>query len=296
MPDLLITTSGRPAGPPRAAAMRPGTLILRTQGACHLDPEHLFGVFAEQRRRFVAVLREFGPGDWAAPTRCADWSTHEVVRHLCDANAIGIAVGPDDRTLDIAEGFDPRTSPRGWLAASAGDSPDATLGRFAATTGELLAVARSRLAEGRSFDVRLPYGRMDWTVMMLHAFWDSWIHERDVLLARGDKDPTDDAATAYATAYGVFIAAAVASMFGSPVQETLKLEGAGGGIFEVDSRDGVTLTVHPVTAAGPVAADVADALAGRSQTAAVLGGLPGDSRAALSLMGDFFRTPVRELL
>jgi hypothetical protein len=26
---------------------------------------------------------------------------------------------------------------------------------------------------------------MDWTVLLLHLFWDSWIHERDVLLARG---------------------------------------------------------------------------------------------------------------
>jgi len=26
---------------------------------------------------------------------------------------------------------------------------------------------------------------MDWIVLLLHLFWDSWIHERDVLLAHG---------------------------------------------------------------------------------------------------------------
>jgi uncharacterized protein (TIGR03083 family) len=99
-------------------------------------------VFGEQRQRFVTVLQGFGPGDWAAPTRCADWSAHDVVRHLCDANAI--TTGTDDRTLDISAGFDPRITPRGWLTASAGESPDATLGRLVATTEELLVLARDR--------------------------------------------------------------------------------------------------------------------------------------------------------
>jgi uncharacterized protein (TIGR03083 family) len=292
MSDLPMTTSDWPAGTSRAASVRPGKLILRTRGACHLDAEHLFDVFAEQRQRFITVLQGFGPDDWAAATRCADWSAHQVVRHLCDANTIGIATSPDDGTLDIAEGFDPRTSPRQWLAASASESPGVTLSRFAATTGGLLALARSRRAQGRRFDVRMPYGPTDWTVRILHAFWDSWIHERDVLFARGAEHPTDSDATAYATAYGIFIAAAVAPMFGGQVQQKLKLASDGGGIFEVDSRDGVTLTVHRVTTAGPPAAEVADALAGRSQTAAVLGGLPAGSRAALLHMADFFRTPL----
>jgi hypothetical protein len=134
---------------------------------------------------------------------------------------------------------------------------------------------------------------MDWTVLMLHGFWDSWIHERDVLLARGIDHPTDGDATLYATAYGVFIAAAVASMFGGQVREKLTLGGEGGGIFEVDSRGGVTLTIRRVTGAGPRAAEVADALAGRAQIAAALPELPAGSRAALSCMADFFHTPVQ---
>jgi hypothetical protein len=75
------------------------------------------------------------------------------------------------------------------------------------------------------------------------------------------------------------------------VQEELELAGDGGGIFEVDSRGGVTLTVHRAAVTGPLVAQVADALAGRSQTGAELGSLPAGSRAALLLMADFFRTP-----
>jgi uncharacterized protein (TIGR03083 family) len=267
-------------------------LLLWTGGACDFDPEHLLDVIGEQRQRFVTALKGFGPGDWAAPTRCANWSAHDVVRHLCDANAI--TTGTDDRTLDISAGFDPRITPREWLTASAGESPDATLGRLVATTEELLVLARARLAQSLRFDVRLPYGPMDWTVLVLHAFWDSWIHERDVLLARGTEHPTDGDATLYVTAYGLFIAAAVASMFGDQVREKLTLGGDGGGVFDLDSRGAVMLTVNRVTTAGPPAAEVADALAGRSLVAAALGDLPANSRTALSHLADFFNTPVEQ--
>jgi len=264
-------------------------LLLRTGGACDLDPGHLLEVFGMQRQRFVTVLRGFGPGDWAAPTRCAAWSAHDVVRHLCDCNAT--AAGADDRALDLTAGFDPRSTPRGWLTASAGESPAATLGRFVTTTGELLALCRGRLARRQRFDVPLPCGPMDWTMLMLHAFWDSWLHERDVLLARGSQHPTDGDATVYATAYGVFIAAAVASMFGDQVREKLTLGGDGGGVFDLDTRGIVTLTVNRVTTTGPPVAEVTDALAGRPPAAAVLGELPASSRAALSRLADFFNTP-----
>jgi hypothetical protein len=59
---------------------------------------------------------------------------------------------------------------------------------------------------------------VDWTVRVLHGLWDSWLHERDVLLPQGIEHPTDGDATVYATAYGLFIAAAVASVFGDPVR------------------------------------------------------------------------------
>jgi len=271
--------------------MRPVGLLLRTAGGCDIDPERLFDAFAEQRKRFVAVLEGFGPGDWAAPTRCADWSAQDVVRHLCDANAI--IAGTAAHSLDVAAGFDPRTTPREWLRASSRESPRDTLGRFMATTEEALVCGRARLTDGLVFDVQLPYGQMDWTVLALHAFWDSWIHERDVLLPRGAEHPTDDDATVYATSYGLFVAAVVASMFGAPVDAKLKLGGIGGGTFELDATGGsVSLTAERTPTAGPSAAVVTDALAGRSQMAESLADLPAETRTALSALADFFNTPV----
>ena len=162
-----------------------------------------------------------------------------------------------------------------------------------ATTEEVVAYGRARLADGQVFDVQLPYGQMDWTVLALHAYWDSWIHERDVLLARGTDHPTDHDATLYATAYGLFIAAAVALMFGTPVDANLKLGGIGGGAFDLVAVGGsVGLTAERTSTAGPNAAEVADALAGRSQMTDALVDLPTETRTALSSLADFFNTPV----
>jgi fatty-acyl-CoA synthase len=271
----------------RAGTTQPGRLLLATSGECNFDPAHLLDVFAAQRRRFVAVLRGFGPEDWAAPTRCAGWSAHHVVRHLGDCAAIMLAVGPGDGTLDVAAGFDPRTTPLAWLAASDSEPPGVSLGRLVAATDRLLSASRHRLRNRSRFDVRLPYGPMDWTVRLLHGFWDSWVHERDVLLPRGADHGTDADATAYAAGYGVFIAAAVASMLGDPVRATLRLGGDGGGVFDVVGPEGVTLTVDRAAIAGPTAADVTDALAGRSPAATA-----GDVPAGFFRMAELFNTPV----
>jgi uncharacterized protein (TIGR03083 family) len=265
-------------------------LLLRTEGPCGLDPQRLLDVWARQRRRFTEILRGFGPDDWAAPTRCADWSAHDVVRHLCDGNTI--AAGTGGNTLDLTAGFDPRITPRGWPAVCASESPAATFSRFQSTTDHLLTCLRARLAEDLSFEARLPYGPMDWTILVLHAFWDSWLHERDVLLPQHRNHPTDGSATRHAAAYGLFIAAIVAAMSGPRVHEKLTLGGEGGGVFELDGRDGVTLIVTPMTTAGPPAAGVTDTLAGRWPPTAVPD-LPARSCTALLHMAKFFNTPAQ---
>jgi hypothetical protein len=81
---------------------------------------------------------------------------------------------------------------------------------------------------------------------------------------------------------GLTVTAAALALAGEPAQ---------GGQFPGVGGPSFTLTVTRCTTAGPPAAEVTDALAGRVPVAAVLGDLPADSRAALSGWGDFFNTP-----
>jgi len=271
----------------------PHTLLLRTADQSVLDPARLLDVFAAQRRQLCDDLRSLSPEQWSAPTRCPGWSVQDTVRHLGDVT-VAIAPDPGDRMFDVTAGFDPRTTPRHWLAASTGESPADTLDRLVATTEKSLAVARDRLARDDRFDVVLPYGPMDWTVQALHVLWDSWLHERDIFLPLGVDRPTNPETTSCATAYGLFIAAAVAQKFGARAHQRLELGGDGGGVFEVVADESVTLTATPaatrVESAAPPAAEVTDALAGRG-SATVLDGVPDESRTALTVLATFFTTP-----
>ena len=83
-------------------------------------------------------------------------------------------------------------------------------------------------------------------------------------------------------------------MFGDQGQEKLTLGGDGGGVFDPDAHRTITLTVTRVTTTGPRAAEVTDALAGRTPAGTALADLPASSRAALSRMADFFNTPARQ--
>jgi hypothetical protein len=78
-------------------------------------------------------------------------------------------------------------------------------------------------------------------MLVLHALWDSWLHGRDM-----PRPSTGGDATAHAAAYGLFIAA-VAVMSGRQVQGKLTL--AGGGVFDLENRGVVTLSVTRVTTA-----------------------------------------------
>ena len=60
---------------------------------------------------------------------------------------------------------------------------------------------------------------MDWTILLLHAFWDSWLHERDVLLAQSEQHRTDGDATVYATC--VMLAEHLAQRMTAPHAQTV---------------------------------------------------------------------------
>ena len=117
------------AGDQDLASARPGKLLLRTLGECDLDPEHLLEVFGEQRQRFVANLEGFG--DWAAPTRCADWSARATWRPLALGSHDGVIVAQvitdPDRAWDGPPTLLELTDPAGGRWTVRHGTPTATI-------------------------------------------------------------------------------------------------------------------------------------------------------------------------
>jgi uncharacterized protein (TIGR03083 family) len=47
-----------------------------------LDRETAYRLAATEYERFLAVLRDLGPGDWSRPTECAEWDVRAMAAHV----------------------------------------------------------------------------------------------------------------------------------------------------------------------------------------------------------------------
>ncbi len=141
-----------------------------------------------QRRRLASLLGGLDDEQWATASRCEGWSVQDVVVHLVSTNqfwafSIGAALaGEPTRVLAT---FDPVASPAELVDAGRSQPTADVLARFV-ETNESLADAVAELGDdGWSMLGEAPPGHVPLRAVALHALWDSWIHERDIVLPLG---------------------------------------------------------------------------------------------------------------
>jgi uncharacterized protein (TIGR03083 family) len=160
-------------------------------------------------RRLVAALAGLTEEQWAQPTRCDGWDGVDVVVHLETATsfwALSIAAGCQGEPTRFLATFDPVATPAAMVAASGAPSSGEALGRLAAAIDALVGVIEGLDDAGLSALAEAPPGHIAVSALLHHALWDSWVHERDVLLPLGiavDEEPDEvEACLRYAAALG----------------------------------------------------------------------------------------------
>jgi uncharacterized protein (TIGR03083 family) len=141
-----------------------------------------------QRRRLAALLAGFDAEQWAAPTRCDGWSVRDVLSHLVSTNqfwafSIGAALGGEP-TRFLAS-FDPVATPAQLVDADRAQPPAEVLARFVESTEALAATVGALDDATWSVPAEAPPGHVPLRAVALHALWDAWVHERDVVLPLG---------------------------------------------------------------------------------------------------------------
>lgn len=253
-----------------------------------------------QRARLPRLFQELEPGTWNEPTRCTEWSVHEVVRHLCDVTLkwLGMLRGEDLSALGL-EGMDPRTTPVEWLERSRDQSPAETRALFEQASAVLLEEVDRRADRGADDRVRFVYGNVAWSALALHVFWDAWVHERDILLPQGRPHMSPEIETRAAAAYGVVMSGAPSVLLGRSLDEAFQLQGPGGGMFHLRVDDGVVTTTltDDAVAADPLRGQlpvVVDSLVGRgAELTEVLHG-PIERVERVAVLRRFMRSRVLE--
>ena len=169
-----------------------------------------------QRRRLIGELEQLDDEQWAQPTRCEGWDARDVIVHLDSTNAFwsfSIAAGIAGTPTTFLSTFDPVASPAALVAAS-DHPPAAVLESFAAST-EALATQLEALDEAEwSALAEAPPGHVTVSAVAHHALWDSWVHERDILLPLGRAQVIEPDEVAAALAYAAALSPAFAVSLG----------------------------------------------------------------------------------
>ena len=176
-------------------------------------PAAIAGPVIRQRQRLASALERFSEGQWRHPSRCEGWSNRDVIIHLDSTNtfwAHSISSGVNNEPTELLATFDPVASPAELVEGSAELSSAEVLERFRTSTAALIDLLGSLDDEDWRKPAEAPPGHLSMSAVAHHALWDSWVHERDVLLPLGlIPDEENDEVTAclrYAAALGPALA------------------------------------------------------------------------------------------
>ncbi|MDP1795415.1 MAG: maleylpyruvate isomerase family mycothiol-dependent enzyme [Acidimicrobiales bacterium] len=148
-----------------------------------------------QRRRLLDALEAMTDEQWGAQSRCDEWSTQGVITHLISTDqfwGISMRAGLKGEPTQFLGTFDPVKSPAEMVRQRAAMTPSDVLAQFRESVASFAAVLDC-VADDQweAVVAEAPPGHIALGATALHALWDGWIHERDILLPLG-RTPVED--------------------------------------------------------------------------------------------------------
>lgn len=211
------------------------TAVLPVRADC--STEEVLAAHAAHRARLLDRLRSLPDAAWEGATRCDGWSVRDVVTHLITVDQffgaawkLGLAGDPPR----LLEGFDPNRTPQQVMQAAARPDAATTLAAFEESTDRLIRAAASVPSDRWTMPTEVPPGFVPWTFSLLHAFWDSWVHERDVFVPLGAPGPPEPDEVRLTGLYALVLCGLMHLRAGRTIRFELPLDGPGGGTYVLD--------------------------------------------------------------
>jgi uncharacterized protein (TIGR03083 family) len=201
------------------------------------EPRAALTTLAGQRRRFASIVETLSAEELASPSRCAEWTVADVVRHLVwvDRTVRGIWSGEQS----VPEGFDPRVTPNDAVRHDRATSDEEIRDHYLSSTEIMLKELECSDTDRYGMPSLSPAGRVPWWMSAVHIGWDSSVHERDVVIPVGRGSAQLDSETELCLAYSLVLA----SFFAGRAPLTVRI-----GTIELRREDG-PVTARAVTAA-----------------------------------------------
>lgn len=152
------------------------------------DVGELVEVWDRHRARFLEQLGRLDDEQWQTTSRCDAWTVRDVVLHLITVDSFWVItlgqaqLGTATRFL---ESFDPSGTPETLIDSMRVEPDRWVLERFAEGSDALRSVVHAFDAGGWGAIAESPMGHVPAHLALAHGYWDSWLHERDVLVPLG---------------------------------------------------------------------------------------------------------------
>src|SRR5947209_467008 len=147
-----------------------------------LDPAEAVAAYVAHRRRFAASVSSLDARELWSPSRCSKWSVADVLRHGCDVDRWVRTIWAGDLPFNA---FDPRVTPHEEVVEARTLSDAEIRDRYVGSSEEMAAHVANTGPEQWAQPSFSFAGPMPWWQALLHMLFDSWVHERDVLLPLG---------------------------------------------------------------------------------------------------------------
>jgi uncharacterized protein (TIGR03083 family) len=199
-----------------------------------------------QRRRLAETLSALEKSQWSAASRCEGWSVQDVVAHLAGTNqfwAVSISSGLAGSPTRFLATFDPVATPAAMVERMRELSPPDVLVHYVETVDALAETLTGVAADNWSVVAESPLGHVELGTVALHALWDAWSHERDIVVPLGLQQPAEADEIRACLVYAAAISPALLGAGGSTRQGILAIDASSPQTsFVVDA--GPTVTVR----------------------------------------------------
>jgi uncharacterized protein (TIGR03083 family) len=175
------------------------------------------------RDRFRAVLGELDDEAWTRATRCTEWDVNHLVQHLVSgAQFLGYTLHEANKGVAtrLMSGFHSQATPARAARDFEGVARDDLLAQLAEMDRRVEQEIGAWGADGASAAAESPLGNVPAYVSVNHFLYDSWVHERDVLVPAGRHQDTTPEESLVVAAY-VLALAGVARPIDEPQQDGL---------------------------------------------------------------------------
>lgn len=192
----------------------------RYDGPPVLDVEYTGDVLMpllRQRRRLLDTLRGLDDEQWATPSRCEGWTVQDVVSHLVGTDqfwAFSFGAGLRGEPTRVLVGFDPVATPAQMVEGMRALPFQEVLTQFTEKIDALQATLSDLEPHQWDLLAEAPPGHLRLRVAALHALWDGWVHERDIVIPLGLISTEDDEEIGLVLRYAAGLSPAIGTIAG----------------------------------------------------------------------------------